>query len=1059
MHSTLPPDSAETDAAIVDRRLARWCDAAAGGDWQRFERRLRWDGFDLQTVRPLLRPAVPAAGAALPAWAGLLDAAVRAAAADPGAAFAADHGHVPFVEVLAPFVVYATGESELPAAVSAGHLAPAAVAGLQAYLLDYLSALSCQALFTEFSVFRAAHRSGADARFSAALSGQDRAPPASRKLYAAFCERMHRRGCVPFFAEFSFLGRQIANALGLWLESTNEFVRHLIADREAIGERFDGGRNPGRLVEARAGASDRHHGGRSVVLLRFESGLSLVYKPRSLAQEQGLFRLMAWYNARRPAAWPDLKPLATLLRAGHGWAEFADSRPCTSRRELEDYYERAGMLLCLIEALNGSDYHSENVVACGAYPVPVDMEVLCAPQIERVLADPEGRERVRSAGHSVLDTCFLPEWRTGPDGQAYDISGLGSSEGQATPYRRLVWDAVNADAMEARLVPVVFEDTHNRPTLAGENSAPERFVAELQRGFGRFHAFLREHRGELLGRMDLLPPFRKTTVRHLVRQSQTYGVLLNRLKLPRNVREGVDASLAIEGLSQVFTRERRRPRSWPILAAEQRALCGGDIPLFCSRAEALTLAAPEGPIVPRYFFLAGYALARQRVENLSAADLRWQSALIRDAFLARGYPLEPRQPRVADPSLSAPTSGPDGLADVLCSQAIALGDRIVDAATTRPDGHLAWYAITQNPESPIHAVARLHPNLYAGQAGLAFFLSALEACAPNRGFGEVARGAVAELRRWLHFRPAAIASAMNIGAMEGLGSLSYALLRAGSFLQDESLIADAEILARQITRPRIDADDDLDVISGSAGALIVLLLLHAQTKAPQYLERALRCGRHLLARRVASPAGPRAWPDRKGRLLTGFSHGAAGIACALMRLWSCSGEPRFRDAAREGLSYERAVFDPVARNWPDFTVEPPGFANRWCHGATGIGLARLALPECPARERAEIATAVERTLDDALVDVDHLCCGNAGQLSFLFDAARRLGNAAWESAANARLARLLARARLTGSYVHFAGLDPQAFSPTLMRGAAGIGYEWLRIAKPARELPSLLMLE
>src|SRR5215213_1006518 len=52
--------------AVVDKRLEAWCQALGKGDWDRLERRLAWDGLDLETVRPALSPVrLRAAGVVL----------------------------------------------------------------------------------------------------------------------------------------------------------------------------------------------------------------------------------------------------------------------------------------------------------------------------------------------------------------------------------------------------------------------------------------------------------------------------------------------------------------------------------------------------------------------------------------------------------------------------------------------------------------------------------------------------------------------------------------------------------------------------------------------------------------------------------------------------------------------------------------------------------------------------------------------------------------------------------------------------------------------------------
>src|SRR5262249_51144126 len=145
---------------------------------------------------------------------------------------------------------------------------------------------------------------------------------------------------------------------------------------------------------------------------------------------------------------------------------------------------------------------------------------------------------------------------------------------------------------------------------------------------------------------------------------------------------------------------------------------------------------------------------------------------------------------------------------------------------------------------------------------------------------------------------------------------------------------------------------DLDVIGGSAGCIAGLLCLDACAPSPSLRRIAAECGDHLIARARSMPHGvgwaptfPSAGP------LTGFSHGVAGISWVLLELATQTGEGRFRVPALGGIAYERSLFSPEARNWPDLRLseaaargtraEPAGFGVSWCHGAPGIGLARL----------------------------------------------------------------------------------------------------------------------
>src|SRR5207248_7518088 len=112
-------------------------------------------------------------------------------------------------------------------------------------------------------------------------------------------------------------------------------------------------------------------------------------------------------------------------------------------------------------------------------------------------------------------------------------------------------------------------------------------------------------------------------------------------------------------------------------------------------------------------------------------------------------------------------------------------------------------------------------------------------------------GAVQPLRCDLRDDSWRLAKAIGIGGGSGLGSVVYALVRIGRWLGEATLIDDARRAAALITSERISADESLDVLSGSAGAMLGLLALHEATADERVLEQARACGRHLLEHRVA----------------------------------------------------------------------------------------------------------------------------------------------------------------------------------------------------------------
>jgi lantibiotic modifying enzyme len=277
------------------------------------------------------------------------------------------------------------------------------------------------------------------------------------------------------------------------------------------------------------------------------------------------------------------------------------------------------------------------------------------------------------------------------------------------------------------------------------------------------------------------------------------------------------------------------------------------------------------------------------------------------------------------------------------------------------------------------------------------------------------------------------------------------------------MIADAGIAALRIRPDQIEKDESLDAMNGSAGAILGLLACYAATGEPKVLATAIACGRHLLQRRKLDKFGFKTWPTLDKRHLTGFSHGAAGIAYALLQLYKATSNAEFHDAAVEGICFEGQAFVREQNNWPDYRraaasiTHNPMFCMAWCHGAPGIGLGRIAaLDIMDTRDvQRDIQAALASTSSVNLLPRDHLCCGNAGLMDTLCAAGERLPQGEWSRKARQLAARTIARGNNRGSFN--IAFHNGFFNPSLFQGTAGVGYQLLRLADPTK-IPSVLLL-
>lgn len=859
-------------------------------------------------------------------------------------------------------------------------------------------------------------------------------------------------GARRLLAEYPVLARLVAQAVDRWVAASLEFLEHLGRDAAALRDTLLGGEDPGRLAAIASGAGDAHRGGRSVRLLRFTSGRHLVYKPRSLSVDRHFGELLAWLNGRRGEL-PPFRVLRTLDRGDHGWVEYVEHLPCQTADEVGRFYVRQGMNLAVLHALGASDFHDENLIASGEDPVLVDLECLLAAHEARAAEDLAWERAARDLDRSVLAVGLLPcrAW-AGPDSDGIDLSGLGTAADQLTPTSLPIWDGIGTDAMHLQRRRVPFAESSNRPTLAGRKASVRDHAGAFIDGFTAMYRLLGRHRDDLLAPRGPLARFADDPVRVILRPTATYGLLLAESYHPDVLRDALDRDRLFDRL---WTDVRGQPGLARVFARERADLWDGDIPSFTTRPGSLDLWDSRGGRITDFFARCGMDLLCDRLNRFDEGDLERQLWYVRASLstLAGGG----RHAAGAAPR--RPAAAGDATRERLLAAARAVGDRLGALAVSGGDD-ATWnglvFAGNRHP-----SVAPLRLDLYEGLPGVTLFLAQLGAVTGEERFTALARAGLATQLRWSDSGPIPIAS---VGAYSGLGGLIYELTRLAALWARDDLRRRAEALAETLP-PLIERDDQLDVIAGSAGCLGCLLALYHLAPSARTLAVARLCGARLLAAaaRVAEPGLAWPVPGMGDRPLAGFSHGNAGIAWALLGLWAVTREERYRITALDALTYERSLFRADAGNWLDLRPREPGedagtaaFMTAWCHGAPGIGLARLGrLPQMDdATVRAEIEAAVRTTVAYGFGANHSLCHGDLGNLELLIQARRTLGDV--------RLDEPLAR----GAAAVLEGIEqggwrcgvPQGVeTPGLMTGLAGIGYGLLRLAEPER-VPSVLLL-
>jgi type 2 lantibiotic biosynthesis protein LanM len=555
-------------------------------------------------------------------------------------------------------------------------------------------------------------------------------------------------------------------------------------------------------------------------------------------------------------------------------------------------------------------------------------------------------------------------------------------------------------------------------------------------------------------------------IRCVFRPTQVYASVLQKSLQPQCLRDGADRSIEIDVLSRALLWSESKHPFWPLLKAELQALEQMDIPYFTADSDSDALWVSSNETIEQCFAQPSYNQVIARLQRLSDEDLAQQIAIIRSSLYSMVAGEPNHAPLAKNVELNLDAVAPLSQ-DVMVQQAVAIAQDLQQRAIRAADGSATWIGLEFLPHAKRFQLQPIGYNLYDGSCGIALFLAAVTKVTDDNQFRDLSLGALQPLRKILQHLDSEseqkITKLIGIGGAVGLGSIVYALVQISQFLDEATLLEDAKRAASLISPAAIAADQLFDIMAGAAGAILGLLALHEVTADPAVLEQAAICGHHLLNHRITSDTGFRTWAIPDEEPLTGFSHGAAGIAYALLRLSETTQDAAFQEAAQEAIAYERSVFSPTVGNWPDLrslinSDNQPSFMTSWCHGATGIGLARLgslAILDNPDI-RQEIAIALNTTLKFGLQDIDHPCCGNCGRIDLLLVAAQKLSRPELREIAQKQAAWVVAKAKQAGAFHLFPNLPKDVYNPGFFQGTAGIGYELLRLAYP-NILPSVLL--
>ncbi|MEI4196713.1 type 2 lanthipeptide synthetase LanM family protein [Roseovarius sp. E0-M6] len=985
------------DASAHDmgrQRAARWQEIVTRSEAAAISRRLRLTGQDLsfEQIALRLRPVEKVPKAQQPDWANrcwrILSQICRL-----GYTFDRhETGDVPFGHLFEKFAVSETQSLLNDLEHDPCMLGPDAEYAIAKNLCLTLSNDLSKCLQHEFSRFRLATVPSLKRAETDQVAGVD----LGTELYEKFLDALLDGNIYDLMIKFAAAARFATLSVDHWNHNMREMLARFAADRAALNSFAGSGTEYLRVEALEFGLGDPHNKGRSVTKVTVSNDRIFYYKPRDICMEAELCQLTQPLCTKMKSG-GSLFP-ASLVRNGYGWVAHAS----TDIPELAPYYFDAGFVLAVAWALGGTDLHDENIVMSTS-PVIVDGEMFASPIPESVSGAPIYRKNMTEF-NTVLRSGLLPRWVSYEDGSDLLVNGLAGGRQQSTGMKQQRFVDVNTDDMR-----LVIEDlVVSSPNVAqAAKHEPSVYTSQLIEGFEACCSALRTL-VETHGTDRFVSAFAGCTVRFLVRDTNIYAILQQRLRLPRYLLTLLDADIELEVLSSTFLASRETVEFWPLCVHEKEALLRGDIPYFTTSTNAHGWHADNNS-VPRLFSKSGTDVIQERLCGMSPEGAHAQVGLIR-ASMHAAKPIHV-----------------DSACRDLESCALEIGSTL--AALALGEDTLDWVAPQSCKRTGLFELATIGNDLYDGRSGIAVFLAALFAATGHRESGRLARCIYDQLLVGVSSR---LPLQRDRGGCVGAGSIVYAFQTGARLLNTAEYYDAGRQLAAELTSVSVTNDAEVDWITGLSGEAAALLIypevLHSDY--PSSVTRAIS----------------RALSSGKARHQSGAGHGLAGIILGLNRL-----RPVCADAdavMRTACNALRDTFwQPKIASWnpekPDrsetLRSEVP---EGWASGDAGIltMLAGLDLPE--------ISLALDGFATSPLPEYDTLAAGAGASIDM------------WLQMQKPEQARKVAQSMVqrAGPLENFRTPGNKFLAPGLFDGLAGIGYSLLRAAYPL-DLPSVLRLE
>lgn len=718
---------------------------------------------------------------------------------------------------------------------------------------------------------------------------------------------------------------------------------------------------------------DTHQGGKSVCEIILNSGEILIYKPRNLNIDEGFSRLINWFNQNiHCPGYLELDATCQFRGKDFGISKYVEHRHCRKKEELENYYFRIGELLAILYVLDASDIHRENIIASGEYPILIDCETLFSPYSARCKEEGEyARNDLYRKVSTVQRIGILPFDIWGKENGA-GYGGLDYSHGQLSPFKSIKIKNINTADVKVEYTYDILSAEKNTPVTETMALDPQVITEQVVKGYDLIIRWIVENKNVVIEKANEF--FEDAIIRVLLKSTMIYDSTL-------------EMSYHPDVLSDCLTRRIILLRNFiqtdvntEIGMCECKDLLRGDIPMFHISYGGTELIWREQLFSDFYGDSAKKRL-EIKIGELSEELILLQERIILESLANNEEIYEVDRTGLDCTKLSKVTEMLQWLAE--------MSEYLVNKSISFSDGYRAWIEKGYNERlNRFMQIAPLDYELYLGESGMALLFLNLYKLTGNREYLLLSQEIIK--CPMLEADSLEISDTYNIGAFSGFSGRMYVLSKLYQETKEDTYL---QYINKYLVllKDSIEKDNNLDIIGGTAGLLMVLLSM-LESGMPFIDKRIVetsvhKCVKHICEKCIFTDNGV-IWVQQiedKPRTYTGFSHGSMGILAALARYKCLYNTDKVDMFLAEGLKWMNSMYSVEDKNWYKDS-DKCGVSYGWCHGASGILLGYTLIEKyCPGfmDNQTYVKYAKDITLRYGFGQNATLCHGDLGNLEIL----------------------------------------------------------------------------